>query len=152
MKIAAFVLSLAIVSLPFAANAQVVKCKDASGHMTFQNVPCAGDQGGTEIKRLAPLPKVDASAARPKVDRQEPVQPKTKGSAPPSEFDEKKFAAAMEAYSKQMACEQARIFLRGVNSGEKTPYLKNGEFYTETPAEYAARLAEVERIARSCIK
>ena len=46
---------LATVLLPAAATADVYKCTDASGHVTYQQAPCAGGQRGASIELSDPV-------------------------------------------------------------------------------------------------
>ncbi|MET3130582.1 hypothetical protein AAKU55_000839 [Oxalobacteraceae bacterium GrIS 1.11] len=67
-----FYLALLLLSCHTFAQAQYIKCKDANGHTSFQNTPCAADPGAPERKRPTPGEKDDSLAQRKKDNRPDP--------------------------------------------------------------------------------
>ncbi|MDQ1920934.1 DUF4124 domain-containing protein [Massilia pseudoviolaceinigra] len=104
------------------AQAQVIKCKDASGRTTYQSTPCASEQGAREQKMAAPVQKA-ASAATPKKD---PVSPEQ---------------ADMAAVNERMRVRMCEIYRKNVS------VLKDSEKMIVPDGKGALQVADAKRRA-----
>ncbi|NHZ79818.1 DUF4124 domain-containing protein [Massilia sp. CCM 8695] len=119
-----------------AAQAQVIKCKDASGRTSYQSTPCASEQGAREQKMAAPAQKA-ASAAAP---NKEPLS------------SEQADLAAVNERMRVRMCEIYRKNVSVLKDSEKmiVPDGK-GALQVADAKRRAAEIAQAEqRVAQNC--
>ncbi|MDQ1813340.1 DUF4124 domain-containing protein [Massilia sp. CCM 9210] len=118
------------------AQAQVIKCTDASGRTTYQSTPCAPEQGAREQKMAAPVQKA-ASAAVPKKD---PVSPEQ---------------ADMAAFNERMRVRMCEIYRKNVSVLKDSEKMivpdGKGALQVADARRRAAEIAQAEqRVAENC--
>ena len=150
-----FIIALFVTLVPLAAHAQMLKCVGKDGKVEYASqCPAGTKQLQTGIRNTpgaTPAPSATKDkgkdAGKPKsMAEQEADFKKRKGEQAEAEAKEQKEAA--EAAQRKRACEDARSYLAGLESGARITRNdpKTGE---RTFLEDSARAQEVERARQS---
>jgi hypothetical protein len=141
------ILGFLLVLLSTAAHGQLLKCIDKSGRIEYANACPPGsrqEQTGIRSSGSGPAVAAPASSAKSLAEREADFR---KRQTEQQEVQAKQEKQAAENQQKQRACENARAYLKSLQSGNRIARVdpKTGERSFLEDKEYAGEIASAQQ-------